>query len=149
MSHNDNDCEPQRYTPIELGSSVLINALYRVDHHILDLEELVEKQQGRIQALRDEIYDYQYKERQAVYANVGHTLASILDNAGGRAPINEGMGIDTVLILKHLEHLIHRVTRGDDLSVDDFLEKVEQYVTDALERAAQVSKGILEGEENT
>jgi hypothetical protein len=147
MSHNDNDCYPQRFTPIELGSSVLINALYTVDHHILDLEELVQEQRGMIQALKNEIYDYQYKERQQVYAKVGHTLVSILDSNGGRAPINDGMGIDAVLILKHLEAIISRV-KYSTINWNDGFDEIDKYVTDGLERAGQVSKGILEQEES-
>lgn len=128
------------YHPVELRSSYLHNAIYKLDSYVVGLEEKVEWLEGENKVLQKEKADRLYLDARAAETRAFGMLSQLMDYGKGAPPINQDMGLDAVLILKHLEGLVHRVTRGG-LSVDDFLEQVEEYVHDCMQKAKTVHEG--------
>lgn len=125
---------------VNLESNALLNAIYGVDLHIVRLEEKVKEQQEEIENLNKQISDRNQDIMQESWNKVGSTLSVLLDHAEGKPPINEDMGLDTVLILKHLESVISRARNGMTTYGYAIFE-IEKYVKDAMKKATEISEG--------
>lgn len=126
---------------VELRSVYLHNAISKLDTYVVGLEDKVEWLEGEVRVLQKEKADRLYLDARAAETKAYGMLSQIMQYGEGAPPINKGMGLDAVLILKHLEGLVHRVTKGNDLSVDDFLEEVEQYVEACMREAKELPTG--------
>jgi hypothetical protein len=126
--------------PVELKSKFLLNTIYKVDDHISKLEELVQEQRDEIDTLLKEKAERSSQMLRDAQAKVSMQLSQILAFANSEPPVSEGMGLDAVLILKHLESLVHEVREGG-MWHDEFFDKVEQYVEACMQKAKQLPTG--------
>jgi hypothetical protein len=133
-----------RYYPVEIQSVYLHNAIYKLDSYVVGLEEAVVRLEGEVRVLQKEKADRLYLEARAAETKAFSMLSQIMDYAEGAPPINQGIGLDAVLILKHLEGLISAMgeMEGDaDSNAWYTLNEIEQYVNDCMQKAKSLPTG--------
>lgn len=134
------DNEQLGYYPLMLRSPILMRAIEGVDAEIKHLEDTVKLQRERIRELEDRISATIDAQVRLSQARTRQQLMNILDYAKGNVPINDSIGLDACLILKHLDSILSKV---DDESLDDIdridsiidaMDEIKQYVTDGLDK---------------
>lgn len=140
------------YHPVELRSTYLHNATYKLDSYVVGLEEKVEWLEGENKELQKEKADRLYLDARAAETKAFGMLSQIMDYAQGAPPINEGIGLDAVLILKHLEGLISNLNQveGDSNTKDGHawhtLNEIEHYVKECMQKAKALGGSNEQGE---
>lgn len=136
------------YYPVELRSFYLHNAIYKLDSYLVGLEEKVQWLEGEMKVLQKEKADRLYLDARAAETKAFSMLSQIMDYGKGAPPINrETIGLDAVLILKHIQGLISSMgdVMGDadtrDGNAWHTLNEIEQYVNDCMQKAKQLPTG--------
>ena len=138
-----------KFIPLELRSRKLVGVIYSIDTYIVDLEALVEQQEEEIKKLReaeyarttelvaDCVHDSEALAKEA-RDNIGRTLSLILDSANSVPPIDDKVGLDTVLILKHVQRAVLAIgtTLSDGGDPFEDLYNLRSYIAEALDKAA-------------
>ena len=135
--------DSSRYS-VEIRSSYLHNAIYKLDSYIVGLEEKAQRLEAEVKLLQKEKADRLYLDARAAETKAYGMLSQIMNYAEGVPPINQGMGLDAVLILKHLEGLISAMgeMKGDaDGNAWYTLNEIEDYVKACMQKARQLPTG--------
>ena len=133
------------FFPIELRSTVLQSAIWQVDNHIVRLERLVEEQGAEIKILKEVADKASHQLRVNLEAKVFRQLGMVLDHGEGVPPITQDLGLDAVLILKHVQEALWEIRGIHDEGIDAYhqIEGLQEYIDIALEKAKGL---VIEGE---
>lgn len=135
------------YHPLELRSFYLHNAIYKLDSYLVGLEEKVQWLEGEMKVLQKEKADRLYLDAHAAETKAYGMLSQIMDYGKGAPPINQDLGLDAVLILKHIEGLISSMKQveGDSDTKDGnawyTLNEIGDYVDQCMQKAKTLSTG--------